>query len=235
MTDSEIMFNGLGEEEGSETFIFPGKLGFNFCKTQHWPYDDAVLACLFVAAEYFPDKVLGVHATGEDLEDWREGIILFARALRRAPRKLIQPISWEVNVVNSEQPDRWSNTLPGSLPGSEEEIIEAISARFPDIQWEKQSMYWVGQFWPNGLSARAYLEKRLGWLCRVEFYGEGDPLPFLDRLCTPHGWLAVDSKDGSVIELAGSGAPGWERVQRESAETLRQIGEVAADVIESRR
>src|SRR5215469_14854122 len=39
--DSQVQFNGRGEEDSHEPFIFPGAVGFNFCKTQAKPYDAA--------------------------------------------------------------------------------------------------------------------------------------------------------------------------------------------------
>jgi len=81
----KIEFNGRGES-AHETFLFPGKGGFNFCKTQYKPYDAVVTACLIAARDYFPPSTLTIASDGKwDEGDWADGARLYAKALGRRP------------------------------------------------------------------------------------------------------------------------------------------------------
>ena len=62
------MFNGKGDN-AHEPFIFPGESGFNFCKTAYKPYDTVVVACLFVARDYFAPDQLEIASDGEAEEN----------------------------------------------------------------------------------------------------------------------------------------------------------------------
>ena len=42
-----------------------------------------------------------------------------------------------------------------------------------------------------------------------EFRGDGDPLPWLYRLCHPNRWSAVADCDGSFVEFGKNGASRW--------------------------
>lgn len=85
ITDTEIIFNGLGEES-HETFVLQQKLDkddfhtkekgfyFNFTKTARKPYDIAVTACLVIAKHYLEDQII-VTSDG-DMEEWRPAMTL---------------------------------------------------------------------------------------------------------------------------------------------------------------
>ena len=60
-----IGFNGR-RDDAHEPFIFPGEPGFNFCKTEAKPYDEVVVACLFVARDHFPASQLEIASDGQD-------------------------------------------------------------------------------------------------------------------------------------------------------------------------
>jgi len=55
-TETSIVINGIGEGE-HEDFVFPGRPGFNFCKTAGKPYDVVVRQCLAVAQRYFGGQI----------------------------------------------------------------------------------------------------------------------------------------------------------------------------------
>ena len=92
---SHLALNGIGEES-HETFIFPGELGFNFCKTAAKPYDEVVTACLLVARDHFPSSVLSIDSDGSWSEgDWQDGIKLYTSVLGRTPQNPMSPL-WQV-------------------------------------------------------------------------------------------------------------------------------------------
>jgi hypothetical protein len=74
-------FNGSGEE-ASEPFVWPGRLGFNFCKTAGKPYDALVTAVLIAARDCFGPELLAI---GSDAEwaDWAPGAALYREVLGR--------------------------------------------------------------------------------------------------------------------------------------------------------
>jgi len=81
-----ISINGVGDE-GYEDFVFPGKLGFNFCKTNAQPYDEVVTAALLIARAHFPRDVLKLQSDGEAV-DWEDGRGLYQEVLGKAPPTL---------------------------------------------------------------------------------------------------------------------------------------------------
>jgi tetratricopeptide (TPR) repeat protein len=62
-TEDSITINGLGEGE-HEDFVFPGRPGFNFVKTDGKPYDAVVRQCLGVARRYFGGQI-AIHSDDE--------------------------------------------------------------------------------------------------------------------------------------------------------------------------
>jgi hypothetical protein len=84
---SELAFNGVDDDDQShDTFLFPGRSGFNLCKTQGKPYDAAVTACLLVARDHFPPDELEITSDGDWNRDWVNGMQLYALALHRRPK-----------------------------------------------------------------------------------------------------------------------------------------------------
>lgn len=103
---TELAFNGNAKgDRGHETFSFPGDLTvkdylasgpgfFDFCKTARKPYDAYVVACLLVARDHFPKKVLDITSDGE-AGDWlrpassdytESGVDVYRRVLGREPK-----------------------------------------------------------------------------------------------------------------------------------------------------
>jgi hypothetical protein len=81
---SNIQFNGRGTD-AHEPFVFPGRAGFNFCKTDGKPYDAAVTACLLVARDHFLPDELKIESDGQwEDGDWNEGAKLYQQVLGRA-------------------------------------------------------------------------------------------------------------------------------------------------------
>jgi len=79
----EVGFNGQGDDNSHETFLFqPFDCGnFAFCKTAYKPYDVVVTACLAIAADVIQD---GIEVSSDgDTEDWEEGAALATRVLGR--------------------------------------------------------------------------------------------------------------------------------------------------------
>jgi hypothetical protein len=87
LQNAQLQFNGRGEEDSHEPFIFPGQVGFNFCKTQGKPYDAAVVACLLVARDHFPSDVLEIASDGDwNHGDWADGSRLYKSVFDRTPQ-----------------------------------------------------------------------------------------------------------------------------------------------------
>jgi hypothetical protein len=98
LQETSLEFNGVGRQ-AHEPFIFPGKIGFNFCKTQYKSYDKFVVACLLVAADYFPAPILDIKSDGQWSEgDWQEGAALYSTVFGRTPRNPMQHINPDARI-----------------------------------------------------------------------------------------------------------------------------------------
>lgn len=86
--ESVITFNMKGEEDDiGEPFVFPGRTGFNFCKTNGKDYDAVVTACLLVVLDHFSSDEVAISSDGKmNEEDWGEGIKLYKKVLGRQPK-----------------------------------------------------------------------------------------------------------------------------------------------------
>jgi hypothetical protein len=92
---SHVDLNGIGDD-AHEPFVFPGALGFDFCKTDGKPYDEVVTACLLVARDHFPSSILSIDSDGSWSDgDWNGGIELYRSVLGRTPRNPMSPL-WRV-------------------------------------------------------------------------------------------------------------------------------------------
>ena len=77
ITDDEILFNGIANA-GCEPFDFKriqlakpgGDAVFDYCKTEHMPYDLAVQCCL-VILKFHLGKLITVSSDGKE-EDWEK-------------------------------------------------------------------------------------------------------------------------------------------------------------------
>jgi hypothetical protein len=101
---THVDLNGIGDDE-CEPCVFPGDLGFNFCKTRALPYDAVVTACLLVARDHFPSYELSISSDGSWPDDWQDGSKLYSAVLGRTPKYPMSPV-WR--VVG------WRYTLYGS-------------------------------------------------------------------------------------------------------------------------
>jgi hypothetical protein len=81
---ARVDINGIGDD-AHEPFVFPGEVGFNFCKTQWKPYDEVVTACLIVARDHFPKSVLAISSDGS-WADWAAGASLYSSVLHRGAK-----------------------------------------------------------------------------------------------------------------------------------------------------
>lgn len=71
-----IMFNGVSEDEGHDTFWLPNAADSLFCKTARKPYDIAAVAvlCLYW---HFAGKLSGVDIRSDGVRaDWENGLTL---------------------------------------------------------------------------------------------------------------------------------------------------------------
>lgn len=91
---TNVDLNGIGDD-AHEPFVFPGELGFNFCKTEGKPYDAVVTACLLVCRDHFPSSVLSIDSDGSWPNDWQDGIKLYSSVLGRTPPNPMSPL-WRV-------------------------------------------------------------------------------------------------------------------------------------------
>jgi hypothetical protein len=77
-TDTEVCFNGIGENS-CETFgIRLSDSGFNFTKTNVNFYDRHVFACLILAKTHFGDSIRissDGNGLGEDIRSWIDEMI----------------------------------------------------------------------------------------------------------------------------------------------------------------
>ena len=88
--EASLVFNGVGQQ-AHEPFVFPGRVGFNFCKTQFKSYDKFVVACLLVASDYFPPHILTIRSDGQWSDgDWQAGASLYGSIFGRTPRNPMQ-------------------------------------------------------------------------------------------------------------------------------------------------
>ena len=71
---SSVSFNGVGEMGHESFIIFQDNKGFNFCKTNHKPYDALVTACLILADYHFGDS-FKISSDGS-YTDWEPGLFL---------------------------------------------------------------------------------------------------------------------------------------------------------------
>jgi hypothetical protein len=89
-----IVFNGRGRD-AYETFGFPlapftaDRPSFQFVKTGQNPYDEVVVACLFVAKDHFPYDILEISSDGSAAE-WAAGARLYAEVLGRKPKESLR-------------------------------------------------------------------------------------------------------------------------------------------------
>ena len=91
-----VDLNGIGDD-AHEPFVFPGELGFNFCKTEVKPYDAVVTACLLVARDHFPQSVLSISSDGSWSQgDWDEGKKLYSSVSGRRARNPMSPLWREI-------------------------------------------------------------------------------------------------------------------------------------------
>lgn len=85
--DTMLTFNMKGDDkEIGEPFVFPGRTGYNFCKTGGKPYDAVVTACLLVVLDHFTPEEVSITSDSGSLEEWEEGIALYKRVLGRNPK-----------------------------------------------------------------------------------------------------------------------------------------------------
>jgi hypothetical protein len=106
-----IQFNGKGDDS-HEPFVFPGRAGFNFCKTQWKTYDAAVTACLLAARDHFSPDELKIESDGQwEDGDWDAGAKLYQQVLGRRPANPITRSDEPPAGPGFELPDRpegWS-------------------------------------------------------------------------------------------------------------------------------
>ncbi len=84
---NSLVFNQRGDEENiGEPFVFPGRTGMNFCKTNGKDYDPVVVACLLVVMDHFTPEEVSIKSDG-DMKggDWDEGIELYKKVLGKNP------------------------------------------------------------------------------------------------------------------------------------------------------
>lgn len=112
---TNVDFNGIGDD-GHEPFVFPGEPGFNFCKTAYKPYDEVVTACLLVARDHFPPKVLAISSDGE-WADWGKGEKLYRSVFGRSPKYPFGEAPSEVNSSEVVRNIGISLVLIGALVG----------------------------------------------------------------------------------------------------------------------
>lgn len=87
LLDNLVSFNLKGDEDDiGEPFVFPGRGGHNFCKTNGKDYDVVVTACLLVVMDHFSKDEVAVTSDGKMPEDWAEGIALYKKVLGRSPK-----------------------------------------------------------------------------------------------------------------------------------------------------
>ncbi len=85
-TDEEVVFNGV-EGTNCEPFVFrhiqhprpERNVVFEYCKTEHLPYDLAVQCCLVVFHHYF-EGLIEISTDGSD-DDWQEAFDICRKEL----------------------------------------------------------------------------------------------------------------------------------------------------------
>jgi hypothetical protein len=103
-----LSFNGQGDFR-QEQFRWPGRRGFNFCKTGGFPYDEVVTAVLIAARDCFPPAVLAIGTDGE-WEEWAAGAKLYESVTGRTA---VSPLGGEV-----QEPDPAAAREGGEAKGT---------------------------------------------------------------------------------------------------------------------
>jgi hypothetical protein len=88
LQEGMLAFNQKGpDEEIGEPFVFPGRPGQNFCKTNGKPYDAVVVACLLVVMDHFSREEISFGSDGNIAEGaWDAGIELYKKVFGKEPR-----------------------------------------------------------------------------------------------------------------------------------------------------
>jgi hypothetical protein len=74
--DEHIRFNGVGDDDGHETFMLTKSGAWTFCKTARKPYDEVVVAMLLAADDIAKDFSWSSDGSGYD---FAQGEALYAR------------------------------------------------------------------------------------------------------------------------------------------------------------
>jgi hypothetical protein len=98
-----LVLNGVGEN-AHETFVFPGYVGFNFCKTNAKPYDAVVTAALLVARDCFKADELSISSDGA-WSDWEEGRALYEKTFGHAAENPFTQRGFDFSSGEEERED----------------------------------------------------------------------------------------------------------------------------------
>ena len=113
---SRQTFSSTEEAATHEPFVFPGRAGFNFCKTNGKLYDAAVTACLLVARDHFSPDELKIDSDGQwEDGDWNAGAKLYQQVLGRAAANPINRSDEPPAGPGIDLPDRPEEWGPVSL------------------------------------------------------------------------------------------------------------------------
>jgi len=108
--DSILTFNMKGDdEEIGEPFVFPGRTGYNFCKTNGKPYDVVVAACMLVMLDHFSKDEVVISSDGDSKEEWEEGAALFKKVLGRSPKNTKSSALTEI-LGNIDLKPKWDSS-----------------------------------------------------------------------------------------------------------------------------
>lgn len=78
VNDSIVAFNGVGDDSHESCVVAPDQADFEFCKTNHKPYDVVVVAVLVLYKYFFPEITF---SSDGDLEELFDGAALASEAL----------------------------------------------------------------------------------------------------------------------------------------------------------
>jgi hypothetical protein len=160
LSATNLDLNGRGEDE-YELFVFPGKTGFNFCKTAVKPYDEVVTACLIAARDHFPRSVLGIESDGS-WADWQAGAKLYSSVLNRTARNPVGGSVLENQSGINNLSEAWLTTLLViCCIMALVVIIELVACVILIFQFASSFFQGMGEIRERAEEARVVLRERL--------------------------------------------------------------------------
>jgi hypothetical protein len=125
--------------------------------------------------------------------------------------KKISVMSWDVIIFRSDFPVTKMDDLPddfkGPAMGTSEEIRIKLSSSFPGTDWSDPA--W-GIFEGDSFSIEFNIGHELVTTdLMLHVRGNGEPVTPIAKMCLTHGWSAIDTSTGELLNLKKPSTKGW--------------------------